>query len=322
MKNKGLLIMNKNIKIEANRFIIDGNDVTKYGEEGEEKPRMANLIDMYNFLMGEGATKVEIYVDVSLTNKIDDKSLLNDMIQNAEAKRVPGREDAERWILITAKKLDAFIITNQKYDLGKFEGFDQDWFDSVRISYEIEDHHITLKNVKIEEVTEDKPRDLPVDEKDIIHKWEGIFFQLASFKTVGYRLRGTAALTKDKIVFKGTGRGGKLPFVFKKYNDKLVEFNLSEIKEPKRISSISFSMRNGFAFKIFVNSDTQTLCRFIISQNDDESNELFVERVDSIYEDFDKLIKGEEIDLPKRCKYCGAKIREGAKFCHACGKKI
>lgn len=315
--------MKKIIKIEGNRFVVDGEDVAKNGNMNAEA-KFENIIDLYNFLLGEGATKIEIFVDMDLINEIDDPDTLNDMIRTSEVKRVPKREDAEKWILKTAKEFDGYIISKQKYNLKNFsEKYSNKWYDNVRIPYSIEDHHIRLIDVELKQETGEKiTGDLPVDNSEILDSWEGIFFQMATFKTKGYRIRGIGGLTPEKLVFKGSGRGGKIPFVFKKFNDKEIIIPITKIKSLQRVSGLSYPLKNGFVFRRFLNGDTNVICRFLISKNDNENNEQLFDRVTKIYQDLENLFKGEEIKIAPKCKNCGAEIRDGASFCHECGKKL
>jgi predicted Zn-ribbon and HTH transcriptional regulator len=315
--------MKKIIKIEGNRFVVDGEDVARNGNMNEEA-KFENIIDLYNFLLGEGATKIEIFVDMDLTNEIDDPDTLNDMIRTSEVKRVPKREDAEKWILKTAKELDGYIISKQNYDLKKFsEKYTKQWYEEVRIQYSIEDHHIRLIDVELKEEAEEKVTgELPVADGKILHSWEGIFFQMATFKTKGFRIRGIGALTPEKLVFKGSGRGGKIPFVFKKFKDKEIIIPISKVKSLQRVSGLSYPLKNGFVFRRFIDGNTNVICRFLISKNDNENNEQLFDRVTTIFKTLENIHKGEEIPIAPKCKNCGAEIRDGASFCHECGAKL
>ena len=94
------------------KAIVDGSNVA-FSTEGE-RPRLRNIILVRDKLREEGMEPI-LVVDAALRHKIDDAAGLERLVDAGEIKQAPAGTDADHFILMFARELDAAIVSNDRF---------------------------------------------------------------------------------------------------------------------------------------------------------------------------------------------------------------
>lgn len=96
------------------KIVVDGANVAYIEKSQSGNPKVANLTAVYQALREKGFEPI-IIVDAALQYKIDDALQFESLIENQTIRQAPAGTDADYFILETAKKYHARIITNDQY---------------------------------------------------------------------------------------------------------------------------------------------------------------------------------------------------------------
>ena len=120
--------------------VIDGANVAYEERSAGGKPRLSNLLKVRRELEEHGFEPV-IIVDASLKYDIDDQEQLESLIRSQAVQQVPAGTDADYFIIQFADRLDALIVTNDRY---KEYAAQYPWVDERRLPYMIVKGEVVL----------------------------------------------------------------------------------------------------------------------------------------------------------------------------------
>ena len=125
---------------DKGRVVIDGANVAYEERSAGGKPRLSNLLKVRRELEERGFEPV-IIVDASLKYDIDDQEQLESLIRSQAVQQVPAGTDADYFIIQFADRLDALIVTNDRY---KEYAAQYPWVDERRLPYMIVKGEVVL----------------------------------------------------------------------------------------------------------------------------------------------------------------------------------
>jgi hypothetical protein len=114
---------------QADRIVIDGANVAYLELTESEEPKLANIIAVRKALEERGNDPIVI-VDASLRHEIDDSQALEEMIDRQAVRQAPAGADADYFILETADRYGAPVVSNDDFDQYKP---DYTWLDEQRV---------------------------------------------------------------------------------------------------------------------------------------------------------------------------------------------
>ena len=113
--------------------IVDGANVA-YAERSENgDPKVSNLVAMVQTLERKGYEPTVI-VDASLRHEVDDPGQLEGLLEELQYRQAPAGTDADYFILETADRLEAYVISNDEFE-GKREEYP--WLYERRVPFMI-----------------------------------------------------------------------------------------------------------------------------------------------------------------------------------------
>lgn len=126
------------------KIIVDGANVAYIEKSQSGNPKVSNLIAVEQFLKEKGFDPI-IIIDAALQYEIDDSRQLEALIDNQTVRQAPAGTDADYFILETAKKYHAQVVTNDLYEdyLDKYP-----WFKKSRTPLMIINGKVELYNNK------------------------------------------------------------------------------------------------------------------------------------------------------------------------------
>jgi hypothetical protein len=92
--------------------VVDGSNVAWH--EVTDKPRLQNILDLRNELRSEGYFPVYIYVDAALQYQVDQKSVLQQLIDAGAVITADSHTDADETITEKARALSCAVVTNDR----------------------------------------------------------------------------------------------------------------------------------------------------------------------------------------------------------------
>lgn len=110
-------------------IIVDGANIAYIEQTGAGKPKVANLKAVRRALKGRGYRPILI-IDASLIHEVDDREGLEDFLDNPDVQQAPSQTDADYFVLETADRLDAEVVSNDEYDRYKSE---YPWIEERRV---------------------------------------------------------------------------------------------------------------------------------------------------------------------------------------------
>lgn len=128
-------------------IIIDGSNVAWNGRNSanNEKADVKFIELMIAELKKIGFKNIKTFVDKSLSHHVNEKSKLNKLLSNKTIQVCPANTNADEFIIENAKKLNALIITNDKFEDHKQK---DSWlsanYNSIRTSFQIINNEVTL----------------------------------------------------------------------------------------------------------------------------------------------------------------------------------
>ena len=99
----------------SNQVIVDGANVA-YGELSHDgNPKVSNLVATVEALQGRGYEPIVI-IDASLRYEVDDPEQLEGLLDDREYRQAPAGTDADYFILETADRLEARVVSNDEFE--------------------------------------------------------------------------------------------------------------------------------------------------------------------------------------------------------------
>ncbi len=94
--------------------IVDGANVAYEETSAKGDPRVSNIVGMRQALMDRGYSPT-IIVDATLRHEIDDPAQLENLMDNGTIRQAPAGTDADYFILKTAERQNALIVSNDSF---------------------------------------------------------------------------------------------------------------------------------------------------------------------------------------------------------------
>lgn len=102
--------------IKDRSIVIDGSNVAHNNKNGEnEKPMIAHLITMVNFLKKEGFTEILIIADASLRHKLGDVERINELGKIAKYEIAPASTSADTFLISHVKSRHCLLLSNDTF---------------------------------------------------------------------------------------------------------------------------------------------------------------------------------------------------------------
>ncbi len=109
--------------------VVDGANVAYIEQSAEGKPKVSNLVAVYQALKDKGYDPI-IIIDATLHHNVDDPQQLEALLEQQKVRQAPAGTDADFFVLDTAERFDAIVVTNDRYEdyLDRFP-----WFEERRV---------------------------------------------------------------------------------------------------------------------------------------------------------------------------------------------
>ena len=96
-------------------IVVDGANAAYAEKTDDGKPKVSNLVALYDRLDEEGYMPM-IIVDPSLVYEVDDPEQMEGLLDKQKLRQAPAETDADYFVLRTAEDYDAQIVTNDQYE--------------------------------------------------------------------------------------------------------------------------------------------------------------------------------------------------------------
>lgn len=96
-------------------IVVDGANAAYAEKTDDGKPKVSNLVALYDELQDEGYDPV-IIVDASLVYEVDDRQQMEGLLDKQKLRQAPAETDADYFVLRTAVDHDAQVVTNDQYE--------------------------------------------------------------------------------------------------------------------------------------------------------------------------------------------------------------
>lgn len=124
----------------SSQVVVDGANVAYAELSRDEEPRVSNLVAMVKWLQQKGFEPIVI-IDASLRYEVDDPDRLEALLDEREYRQAPARTDADYFILETAERLGALVVSNDEFE---DRADDYPWIDERRVPFMIVQGEVEL----------------------------------------------------------------------------------------------------------------------------------------------------------------------------------
>ena len=122
-------------------IVVDGANVAYAEQSGEGQPKVSNLVAVRRALKERGYDPI-IIIDASLIHDVDDPEQLEGLLdEDPDLQQAPSETDADYFVLETADRLDAEVISNDGYTRYQDE---YPWIEHRRVPLMIVDGEVEL----------------------------------------------------------------------------------------------------------------------------------------------------------------------------------
>jgi hypothetical protein len=121
-------------------IVVDGSNIAHAECTSEGAPKICNIVSVFKLLKAEGYKPI-IIVDAALRHQIDDHDQYEALVRKRWIRQAPARTVADYFILKTAEKQKAAIVSNDSYKqyLEEFR-----WISDRRQPFMIVDGNVVL----------------------------------------------------------------------------------------------------------------------------------------------------------------------------------
>ena len=127
-------------------IVIDGANIAYIEQTETGQPKVSNLEAVYRALKRRSYRPILI-IDASLIHDVDDRGQLEDFLDNPDVQQAPSQTDADYFVLETADRLDAKVVSNDEYDRYKSE---YPWIEERRVPLMIVEGEVEFYQSQIE----------------------------------------------------------------------------------------------------------------------------------------------------------------------------
>lgn len=128
-------------------IVIDGANVAYAERSAAGEPKVSNLILASRTLSERGYRTITI-IDASLYHEIDDPQQLDGLLDNQDIRQAPSGTDADYFVLETADRYDALVLSNDEYQRYRD---DYDWIDDRRLPFMIINGKLEIYEPKLQD---------------------------------------------------------------------------------------------------------------------------------------------------------------------------
>ena len=113
--------------------VVDGANVAYAELSRDRDPKVSNLVSTVKALRHRGYEPIVI-IDASIRYEVDDPDQLEALLDDPDCRQSPARTDADYFILETADRLEAHVLSNDE-----FEDYANDypWIEERRVPFMI-----------------------------------------------------------------------------------------------------------------------------------------------------------------------------------------
>jgi hypothetical protein len=129
--------------------VVDGANVAYAERSAAGAPRVSNLVATCKLLEDKGYTPIVI-IDASLYHEIDDPPQLEALLDRQDIRQAPSQTDADYFVLETADRYDAWILTNDEY--AEYRD-DYDWIDERRVPFMVINDEVVLYGPQLDQAS-------------------------------------------------------------------------------------------------------------------------------------------------------------------------
>jgi hypothetical protein len=101
--------------MKTNKVVVDGANVAYAEVSRAGDPQVSNLVAIRRVLEDKGFEPIVI-VDASLRHEVDDARQLEALFDEPTFRQAPAGADADYFILETAHRLDAYVLSNDEFE--------------------------------------------------------------------------------------------------------------------------------------------------------------------------------------------------------------
>lgn len=126
-------------------IIIDGANIAYIEQTEEGQPKVSNLVAVRRALKARGYDPVVI-IDASLIHEVDDPEQLENLLDHSGYHQAPSETDADYFIMETADRLSAEVVSNDEYERYQDE---YPWIDHRRVPLMIVEGEVEFYEPKL-----------------------------------------------------------------------------------------------------------------------------------------------------------------------------
>lgn len=138
-----IFINNRGLNINKVKFVIDGSNIARYNDEGGE---ISNLYQLIHILEKFGIQTYNILCDANLYHTIDNREEYQYLIDSGKVEQTPAMRPADLFVLEKAKKNDAYMITNDKYQ-EYWDRYGKEWILERRVTIHFSGDEILFPDI-------------------------------------------------------------------------------------------------------------------------------------------------------------------------------
>jgi Zc3h12a-like Ribonuclease NYN domain len=130
--------------------VIDGSNVAHNSKKGnDEKPLVANMIAVVNYLKSKGFTDILIISDASLSHKLADKEKLEELEKEVTYSIAPAQTSADVFIISYVKSKHCLLVSNDTFREHKVnDAWTAENIDFYRLAFMITDGEVFMPDLK------------------------------------------------------------------------------------------------------------------------------------------------------------------------------
>lgn len=136
--------------IKDRSIVIDGSNVAHNSKNGDtQKPMVANLITMVNFLKKKGFTDILIIADASLRHKLGDPNRIKELGEIAQYEIAPASTSADTFLISHVKSKHCLLLSNDTFKEYKIaDAWIARNIDYYRLTFMITDGEVFMPDLK------------------------------------------------------------------------------------------------------------------------------------------------------------------------------
>jgi hypothetical protein len=128
------------------KILVDGANVAFVELSATDKPKVSNLVAVRRALEERGYEPI-IIADASLRHEVDDPRQWEALVDEQDIRQAPAGTDADYFILETANRYDARVVSNDEFESYRDE---YPWIEERRVPLMIINGHVQFYQGRLE----------------------------------------------------------------------------------------------------------------------------------------------------------------------------